>query len=862
MPGRGLIQHYVVPFLLLLTVAVALYWPTLNYPFLFDDAPNITENRHIRVTSLSWDSLYTAATKSFASQRPVANLTLALNYYFGGYEPFGYRLFNIVIHGLTACFIFTFARLTMILALRKEPDRSKTTGTAPHPITLLAFVTAMIWLVHPLQTQSVTYVVQRMNSMAVCFYMGALCIYIIGRQRKSITAQTVWLIVAVLTWMVAMGSKQIAFTWPFVVALYEWYFFRGLSGKWIRKHLTYGIPAALCLGSLAFLFTSVGNILKVYEGRPFSLSERLLTESRVVMHYISEVFVPHPSRLNLDYDFALSTSFVSPATTLLSILAIVALLVVAGVIARQRPVLSFCVLWLFIHLMIESTVMPLEIAFEHRMYLPSIGVILAVIWTIYRNQKLRHPGMFAVAAAVIVLFGWWTYERNQVWSTELTLWEDCARKSPKKARTRNNLGMAQARAKQYDDAIETLEIAITLDRNYPNSYTNLGTTYAKLDRHAEAIKQYRIALKLTPDNANTLANLADSLKKTDKPKASIAAFEKAIAKNPYHIDAHLGLGNLKSELGDYDGARALFEKALATSPGNPKLYNNIGIVHARQKKFDLAAEAFSKALVALPDSAETLCNLGNAHRDLGDPSRGLQFYAKALAADKRYVKAMVNSGRIQLAARKPAEAETWFRQTIAVQPGHVGAQRHLDQALEMQGKSGDVVARSLAALAENPNDVETHLRLGNFYFERNNLSEAAKYYEAIVRIDPKLAVGHFNLSAVAIRSDDAATAREHLRKTLEIDATHEMARQRFVNTTHALVVPLLNGTELVRAESICRDALEVVPDSAVIYNALGAAVGQQGRIQEAISAFETAVRLNPENKDARTNLEAIRGRQP
>lgn len=856
MSGRRLVQYFCIC-CLFTVVALSLYWHTLDYPFVFDDYQNIVENPHIRLTSLNWEGLQQAATSSNLRERPIANLSFALNYYFGDYSPRGYRLVNVLLHGLTAFFVYVFCRLTILLARPNDDDD----GVAAFP-DILAGIIALLWLVHPLQTQSVTYIVQRMNSMAVCFYMGALCLYIIGRRCRSGSSQAWCYTGAVAVWLIAMGSKQIAFTGPFVVLLYEWYFFRKLSIAWLKKYAVYVVMsmiAATVLGLALIQYNPINKVRETYRLRDFTMEQRLLTEPRVVIYYVTQLLAPHPSRLNLDHDFTISTSPFTPLTTLPAILALCAALVLAVVIARRDRLLSFCILWFFIHLAIESSFVALEIAFDHRMYMPAVGCLLGIVYGLHRIKPIQRHGHVAavVVGIVALLFIFWTYQRNLVWSSALTLWEDCAGKSPNKARTQNNVGMELAKLERYGEAKERLQTAVDLDPNYYKAYTNLGIVYAKLGQYDQAIASYNKALKSLPEDAASHNNLASAYRETGHWQLSQTHYQRAIKADPYHLDAHIGLGNVYMEMSSaFDDARSLFDHALTFSPDNPQLYNNIGIAYAREKKFERAKEYFAKALAHGPATAEVLCNLANVHRDTGRHGDAVDYYEKALASDSTFVKAAYNAGRMLLSQDEPAAAEKWLRQAIEIQPDHSEAQRQLDQALRHQGRGSQATDRWITRLNENPRDIEAHLHLGNLYFEQQDYDRAATHYVAIVDIDPAVAVAHFNLGVIAIRRDDLAPAHTNLRRTLELQPQYANARAEFVTATNRLAVGLLQAGQVPRAFQYCQAGLETVNDSAVLHNTMGAIYGQQGKLTLAIESFRRAVELDPEFDDAKRNLVA------
>ena len=351
-------------------VAFLSYSNTFSVPFLFDDLPNIVQNPNVQIKVFTWDHIKGLIhyTYQATSIRLFSYFTFALNYYFGGLQVFGYHLVNFFIHVFSGIFLYGFLLLTLNL-----PSLEGKYGAISYRVALF---TSLIFISHPIQTQSVTYLIQRMTSMAGMFFLLTLVLYIKGRLSKG-KAQLFYFGGAVLSYLLGVFCKEIVAILPFFVALYEFYFFQNLHlsprGKKILLSL---MGALLLLGALAFLLWGqryIHFIVVGYQREAFTMSERMLTQFRVVLYYLTLLVYPHPSRLNLDYDFPLSKSILDPPTTLISMVVILGLIGYGLWVARKRPLLSFCILWYFGNLVIESSILPIEMVYEHRLYLPSIG---------------------------------------------------------------------------------------------------------------------------------------------------------------------------------------------------------------------------------------------------------------------------------------------------------------------------------------------------------------------------------------------------------------------------------------------------------------------------------------------------------
>jgi Flp pilus assembly protein TadD len=422
--------------------------------------------------------------------------------------------------------------------------------------------------------------------------------------------------------MLALGTKENAATLPLFLLLYEWYFFRNLSLKWLKEHLALFAGLLLLMAIVALVFLGIDPLDKIWAGyafRNFTPAQRLLTEMRVVIFYISLFFWPHPSRLNLDHDFALSHSLTDPITTLFSMLAIVVLLVLAVITAKNQRLISFGILWFLGNLVIESSIFSLEIIFEHRLYLPSMMCSLVVVLLVYRwaRPAWLKPLILCTLTIVAAL---WTYERNEVWGDRIAIWQDCIKKSPHKARPYNNLGVALADDGQYAKAIEQYHKALQINPYYPNAYANLGFALAKQGKVEQSITQFLKALELKPGDYETLSNLGVALLMQNRHAEAIEYLSEAVALNPYFAKAHNNLGVALNRLGRAQDAIDQYSIALQLDPDYAEAYNNLGVALANQGRFDEAIEQFSAALKIYPGYANARQNLERSLKDKADKS--------------------------------------------------------------------------------------------------------------------------------------------------------------------------------------------------------------------------------------------------
>ncbi|MFC1580363.1 tetratricopeptide repeat protein [Thermodesulfobacteriota bacterium] len=519
---------------IMIIVCFLAYSNTFQSPLTFDDGANIRDNHHIRLSELTWKGISEAAFKSPLSNRPVANVSFALNYYFHQHEVLGYHLVNLILHITTGILLYFFIGTTLKLPSVRAMDG---------PAGWVPFFAALIWLVHPLQTQSVTYIVQRMNSMAACFYVLAFLLYVKARQSKGGVAKGLLFTGCGLAAIMAMGSKETSATLPFFIFLYEWYFFQELNIAWLKRHARHLAAILLVLALLALLYLGADpleTVLAGYGHRDFNMVQRVLTQFRVVLFYLGLLIFPFPARLNLVHDFPLSHSLTDPVTTLLSMGFVLGLFCVAVFLAKKERLLSFCIFWFLGNLVIESSIIGLEMVFEHRTYLPSMLMILVFVVLLYRAIPSRRLGM-VILCAMTIIFSVWTYARNSVWRDNVTLWTDCVIKSPGKPRAHLNLGRALAGQGKYKSAVIQFTEALGIKPDYAKAHNNLGAALASQKKYDQAIVHYTRALQIKPGYAKAHNNLGAALANQKKYGQAIAHLTEALRIKPDYESARRNL---------------------------------------------------------------------------------------------------------------------------------------------------------------------------------------------------------------------------------------------------------------------------------------------------------------------------------
>ncbi len=583
--------------LLATAVVVAAYANSFQVPFTFDDMPNIVHANILRVRSLSPMELFKAVQGGRLVSRPLPNLTFAINFYFGGPAVFGFHLVNLLIHLVVTLCLYWLAVST--LALPVFEGRHQRTG---RQIALLA---ALLWAAHPLQTNGVTYIVQRMTSMSALFYLGALCCYVRGRTAAAPRRRWGWFAAGLVSALLALASKENAAMLPVMVVAYEFYFFSEGTAEQRRRLVAGGLTALLVVAAAALLFLGrdlFSAILDGYRLRNFTMGERLLTEARVIFLYLGLLAWPLPSRLSLNHDMVISRGLFSPPATVFAVLGLVGLVGLAVVLFRRERLASFAIVWFLANLIIESTVVPLELVFEHRLYLPTMFLFLALVATAFRlpRPELRHVARFVLAVAVCGLV-FFTRQRNEVWANSVTLWRDVVAKAPELVRGYANLGRAYLRADDYRLAEKTLLAGLAQEgRNRADGrgaaqvsavaviHENLGIAYWRLGDLSRASAETDLALLLDPDLSDALITKGILFESQGESARALAMFVRARDLGVDSADLYLNWAVSAFSLGRVDEAIRLLNRAVELEPDNGEAHYNLGIAYGARGQTDEA----------------------------------------------------------------------------------------------------------------------------------------------------------------------------------------------------------------------------------------------------------------------------------
>jgi len=551
------------------------YGNSFNCSWHLDDFDNITDNASIQIKELTWENVKKVSLGIMNTgllSRPFSYISLALNYYFGGLNVFGYHAVNFSIHFLSFVFLFLFIFNTLKLPILKDRYEK-------HAYTI-ALLSALLWAINPVQVTAVTYIVQRMASMAALFYMMSMYFYLRFRTAHSRIHLGFYMASCILCGMIAIGSKENAVMLPVSIFMYDLFFIQGLTIDNLKKNCKiFAIPVLVILLA-AVLFYDFSADLKDYQYRPFTMRERLLTEPRVILYYISLLFYPVAPRLTLIHDIQISKSLFDPWTTIVAISTIPVLVGAALVKAKKWPLVVYCILFFFLNHAIEGSFFSLEIIFEHRNYLPSmlLFVPFSIGYVKLLESYTRRKGIFYLLVGsmtfVMIALAVGVRIQNDIMKDDLSLWSDNVEKSPRLHHPRQWLAVSLFNAGRLPEAHEQLMIATELyesGRTTKKSLTYgcLGEYYWRTGNDDKAVAYFLKSMNLDPPYTYvplTFDRMARIYMKKDMLDKAEAMSRKSISLKPSEAEFHLTYAAILLKKRQPDAAIKSLQKSLRLRP--------------------------------------------------------------------------------------------------------------------------------------------------------------------------------------------------------------------------------------------------------------------------------------------------------
>jgi tetratricopeptide (TPR) repeat protein len=714
----GWLKRPLLHVLIVAALGLLVYSNTFNAPFVFDDGMYIVNNPTVQDfgyfidTSRAEGLSIEEPVRRYLRTRYVIYLSFWANYRIGGLGVWGYHAVNFSVHIINALLVYVLVILTFRTPYLMNSGLSGKSR-------LMALFSSLLFVAHPLGTEVVTYVTQRFVLFSAMFYLLCIVSYIGSRLSGRRAAGYGLFALSVLSAVLAMKSKENAFTLPLAVGLYEFMFFRSS----LRNRALLLAPVLLTMliipvsylseqGPGVGLLDSVGEATRLQTDMP--RLDYLSAQFRVIVTYVRLLFLP--INQNLDYDYPVYVSFLS-SEVLLSLF-LLSLIMGLGVYWFRRgrgrvefKAASFGVFWLFLTLSVESSILPIsEMMFEYRMYLPSVGAIVGVVVLMFMfsgaraEKRLWAPiTVLALLSAVIMSFSALAYARNMLWQDKIILWEDTAAKSPGKARPHYNLGVAYADYGRYEEAVGEYQTAIGIDPEHYDALNNLGIAYFNLGRYEDAVKEYQAALRIDPEYIVANYNLAVVYDVLGRSKEAMRQYDTTTGVEPGYAKAYNDLGVLYEKEGRYEEAIKQYRAAIMIEPGFVDARNNLGIVYARRGRFEEAEGEYKEAIRTDPEYAEAHINLGTLY-----------------AGQERY-----------------DEAEGEYKEAIRIDPGFAEAHYKLATLHDKRGRYEEAVEEYLAALGIEPAHARAHSNLGIIYAKRGRYEEAVREFQGAIEAEPE-----------------------------------------------------------------------------------------------------------------------------
>ena len=697
--------------LLIAVVAVIGYANVLHAPFEFDDEFVIVDNAFIKHVGSLWSL---QLLWRWNPMRFLVHLTFAANYAAGGLNVFGYHLVNLVIHVLAAWTLFWLTlmvqRTPAVVAVASPP-----VGLRLGPLSIprdvaFAAVVALLFVSHPIQTGAITYIVQRAASLAGLLYLLALALYVRAALLREAgvplasLARGGRLAGCWLLYVLALLVKENTATLPAAMLLTECVLFRSSMAAWQRRLRWLAPAAAVLVAGVTAVFVVRGWGLE-HVGRLLSTHEQVprwpyfVTEINVVRTYLR--LLVFPVGQNLDYEYPISWTLFE-ARTLLSAAFLCGLIGLAWRWRQRRPLVSYGILFFFITLSVESSIIPLpDPIFEHRLYLPSAGFFWAVtVGLVEVAGRLVAPGhegggdrldragwlIACVALALITAATAATRRRNDLWRDPVALWTDVVQKSPTRARPHDNLGSAYAKAGRLQEALAEFQLAAAIDPNQAKTYNSLGNAYQRLGRLDEAETAYRRAMAIDAKLVVAITNLAFlEIERGNFDGARNLLFRAGKA-SPFNAEVARGVGKLLLKQGLLDKAGAQYELAVQRWPDSPDLHNELGEVYWHKQEWKKAEEQYRQTLAIDPKYADAYNNLGNALLIQNRTDEAEAAYLQALTLDRNDTEVRLNLARAYRIAGKLQQAEEQYRLVLASTPESQEARQSLAEVVQAQGQ--------------------------------------------------------------------------------------------------------------------------------------------------------------------------------
>jgi hypothetical protein len=611
----------------LLLLGIIIYSNSFNCSFHLDDIGNITDNAVIKLLDIKkiWE---------YSHNRFFGYLSLAINYHFGAFNLWGYHFVNLLIHLINTLIVYWLTRLILATpALNEETTKKQKLN--------IAFFTALLFVTHPLATQSVTYLIQRLASIAAMFYFLSVAFYIKARMTEAINKKIILFTLFLLSVVIALHCKENTYTIPFIILLVEACLFTKQKFSFNIKDyriIAGFIVTIIGLSIILYKFPlSIFNTIPPSFGTNYSITstDYLFTQFSVIFKYIQLLILP--INQNLDYDYPLSTGFFEPRT-LICFMLLLGLMAMAIYYFNRKRIISFGIGWFLITLSVESSFIPIaDLIFEHRTYLPSPIFFLVFVYLFFTKFSMKNMSLPSIVFLTIgLIYAGMTFNRNKIWENEFTLWSDVITKSPEKARPWHGRADVYREQGQWKEAIDDYNEAIRINPNYVTALNNLGLVYKSTGQYDKAIFYYSKSISLDSTDVNAFINRGVVLGLTQRFDEAIKDMNKALAMHQKINTVYNNRGNIYAMMQNWELALHDFDSAIALSPNYAAAYKNRGCVYLVTNKLDKAIDDFNKAIEISPNFTEAYFYKGEIYKQMQEWNKAIAEYDAALKIDPNY----------------------------------------------------------------------------------------------------------------------------------------------------------------------------------------------------------------------------------
>lgn len=627
--------------------------------------------------------------------RKVAYLTFLFNQRIGPFSPSNFRLFNIILHFLNSVLIYALAYKTILLLPDGAGDAAGKGGNRKNMAFLVAVVSSAVFALHPLNTNAVTYIVQRMAALAAFFVLLSLLSYIAASRSPNRARSAFLYCLSAICILAGIFSKENAVMAVPLILLYDFIFLsrsdRKLFGRKVLVVLAVSMASVGIAGYYLGFYSRLAELTRIFVNfnKPLPVMnwmaldvywtplQHVLTEFRVVSRYIFLILVPLPRFLVFDWwGYPVSNGITDPATTLFSMLFILSLLVLAIWKIKRLPLLSFGILWYFIAISLESFLaLGSDLYFEHRNYLPLAGLVIGISGQILASFRPKEKVVLGGVVALCLALGSLTYARNFVWKDSVSLWSDTVQKDPSNIR----------------------------------AVMSLGNAYMKEAETGNAEKCYEKVVKMSGENRRA----------------------------HFFNDAAYSLGMIYLFRGELPKAKKLigeFSKAIESY--KPEIlsafYNSLtGNVDEAIKQYE---EVLPQARSDMTDTVVIYTLLGDAYRAKGMADKAIESYRKALSVDPGFASAYYGIGVAYMSRRNIQMASDYFRKTLQLDPDNTLALSDMADLLLIRGSNPEeALVYARRAVSRSPFLYQPYLTMGNVLIVMGREKEAAEFYDKALR---------------------------------------------------------------------------------------------------------------------------------